>query len=42
MFRDFLGIIGGYRYAGNSFEIYDKVFGTTNPFAEKAEDDGRD
>lgn len=36
------GIIGGYRYAGNSFEIYDRVFGTTNPFAEKPEDDGRD
>jgi DnaJ-class molecular chaperone len=35
-------IIGGYRYPGNSFEIFDRVFGTTNPFAEKPEDDGRD
>ena len=35
-------IIGGYRYPGNSFEIFDKVFGTHNPFAEKLEDDGRD
>lgn len=35
-------IIGGYRYAGNSFEIFDRVFGTTNPFAEKLEDDGKD
>lgn len=35
-------IIGGYRYPGNSFEIFDRVFGTTNPFAEKLEDDGRD
>ena len=34
--------IGGYRYPGNSFEIFDRVFGTTNPFAEKLEDDGRD
>ena len=34
--------IGGYTYPGNSFEIFDRVFGTTNPFAEKLEDDGRD
>ena len=35
-------LIGGYRYGGNSFEIYEKVFGTMNPFAEKLEDDGKD
>lgn len=35
-------IIGGYRYGGNSFEIYERVFGTMNPFAEKLEDDGKD
>ena len=34
--------MGGYRYGGNSFEIFERVFGTTNPFAEKPEDDGRD
>lgn len=34
--------MGGYRFAGNSYEIYDKFFGTTNPFADKLEDDGRD
>lgn len=37
-----IAIIGGYRYGGNSFEIFDRVFGSTNPFAEKLEDDGRD
>jgi DnaJ family protein B protein 13 len=35
-------IIGGYRYGGNSFEIFEKVFGTTNPFADRLEDDGKD
>jgi DnaJ-class molecular chaperone len=35
-------LIGGYRYGGNSFEIYEKVFGTMNPFAERLEDDGKD
>jgi DnaJ family protein B protein 13 len=35
-------IIGGYRYGGNAFEIYERVFGTINPFAEKLEDDGKD
>lgn len=35
-------IIGGYRYGGNSFEIFEKFFGTTNPFADRLEDDGRD
>lgn len=37
-----LATVGGYRYSGNSFEIFERVFGTTNPFAEKAEDDCRD
>ena len=35
-------IIGGYRYGGNSFEIFEKVFGTSNPFADRLEDDGKD
>ena len=35
-------VIGGYRYGGNSFEIFEKVFGTTNPFADRLEDDGKD
>jgi DnaJ family protein B protein 13 len=34
--------MGGYRYAGNSYEIFDKFFGSTNPFVDKFEDDGRD
>lgn len=33
---------GGYRYAGNSYEIFEKFFGSTNPFTDKLEDDGRD
>jgi hypothetical protein len=41
-FIQFIGIVGGYRYGGNSFEIYEKVFGTMNPFAERLEDDGKD
>jgi DnaJ family protein B protein 13 len=35
-------IVGGYRFAGNSYEIYDKFFGSTNPFVDKLEDDSRD
>lgn len=38
----FIAFKGGYRYAGNSHEIYEKFFGGTNPFFEKLEDDGRD
>lgn len=37
-----LEIIGGYRFGGNSYEIFDKFFGTSNPFTDKLEDDGRD
>ena len=37
-----LEIVGGYRFAGNSYEIYEKFFGTTNPFADTLENDGRD
>jgi hypothetical protein len=40
--HDIIEIIGGYRYGGNSFEIFDRVFGSTNPFTEKMEEDGRD
>jgi DnaJ family protein B protein 13 len=35
-------ISGSYRYGGNSYEIFDKVFGTANPFSERLEDDGKD
>ncbi|CDW91696.1 UNKNOWN [Stylonychia lemnae] len=35
-------IVGGYRFAGNSYEIFDKFFGTSNPFSDVLEDDGRD
>jgi DnaJ homolog subfamily B member 13 len=38
----FLGIVGGYRFGGNSYEIYEKFFGTTNPFADTLENDGTD
>lgn len=37
-----LETVGGYRFAGNSYEIFDKFFGNTNPFIDKLEDDGRD
>ena len=37
-----VGVIGGYRFGGNSYEIFDKVFGSMNPFSETLEDDGRD
>ena len=35
-----LEIVGGYRFAGNSYEIFDQFFGTTNPFVERSEFDG--
>lgn len=38
----FVETLGQYRYAGNSYEIFDKFFGSTNPFTDKPEDDGRD
>jgi hypothetical protein len=25
---------GGYKFAGNSYEIFEKFFGTSNPFTE--------
>lgn len=37
-----LGMIGGYRFAGNSYEIFEKFFGSQNPFTDRLEDDGRD
>lgn len=37
-----LDLIGGYRYGGNSYEIFDKFFGSSNPYTDKLEDDGRD
>lgn len=39
---NFVEIVGGYRFGGNSYEIFDKFFGSTNPFVETREDDGRD
>ena len=39
---EFVGRVGGYRYAGNSYEIFDKFFGYTNPFTDTLEDGGRD
>lgn len=26
------GIKGGYRFSGNTYEIFEKFFGTSNPF----------
>jgi len=37
-----LEIVGGYRFGGNSYEIFDKFFGTSNPFNDVLEDNGRD
>ena len=34
--------IGGYRFAGNSYEIFENFFASSNPFSDKLEDDGRD
>ena len=27
-----LGLVGGYRFNGNTNEIFEKFFGTSNPF----------
>jgi hypothetical protein len=27
-----VGIRGGYRFSGNTYEIFEKFFGTSNPF----------
>ena len=27
-----LGLKGGYRFSGNTYEIFEKFFGTSNPF----------
>jgi hypothetical protein len=35
-------MVGGYRYAGNSYEIFEKFFGNLNPFADTHEHDGSD
>ena len=34
--------MGGYRFSGNSYEIFEKFFGNANPFTDKLEDDGHD
>ena len=33
----FLEFVGGYVYGGNGYEIFDKFFGTNNPFADTNE-----
>ena len=33
------GFIGGYRYIGNAFEIFEKFFGSANPFFSSFSDD---
>jgi DnaJ homolog subfamily B member 13 len=40
--NDTVEIVGGYRFGGNSYEIFDKFFGSSNPFVDKLEDDARD
>jgi hypothetical protein len=34
--------IGGYRFGGNSYEIFENFFASQNPLSDKLEDDGRD
>lgn len=33
---------GGYKFGGNTFEIFEKFFGSANPFVDEFDDDGRD
>jgi DnaJ family protein B protein 13 len=35
-------IKGGYKFGGNTFEIFEKFFGTSNPFSDIFDNDGRD
>ena len=34
------GFKGGYKFLGNSFEIFEKFFGTSNPFTIALEEHG--
>ena len=33
---------GGYKFGGNTFEIFEKFFGSANPFVDEFDDDGKD
>ena len=35
-----LGFKAGYQFQGNSHEIFEKFFGTTNPFTVALDEDG--
>lgn len=35
-----LGLKAGYHFQGNSYEIFEKFFGTTNPFAVSLDEHG--
>jgi len=35
-------LVGGYRFSGNSYEIFESFFGSTNPFTDTLEFDGSD
>ena len=36
-----LGYRGGYKFQGNSFEIFEKFFGTSNPFTVSLDEYGK-
>jgi hypothetical protein len=38
----YIETIGGYRFAGNSYEIFEKFFGNPNPWTDKYEFNGSD
>ena len=35
-------MVGGYRFSGNSYEIFEQFFGSSNPWTDKLEFDGTD
>jgi hypothetical protein len=35
-------LLGGYRFGGNSYEIFESFFGSSNPWVDKLEFDGSD
>lgn len=37
-----VGTVGGYRFAGNSYEIFERYFGSTNIFNDQLDENGRD
>jgi len=36
------GLRGGYKFSGNAFEVFEKFFGSTNPFFEIYDESGKD